>query len=174
MTGALRNPLRSRHEGAVESSRSNSGLPGTLVGRGARHRSEPNGRRPGFWLKGNLVTTPVADWSFTDKVQNVKIQTNAWYLLLHSVTINCVSYRGAALPGFLLCGGLTNAHGRSWNENVARDPHVCMKMRNQLYDRTLALVTDPTEQEAVSEAKFKKYPAGSCRRDRQSFCLACW
>jgi hypothetical protein len=29
---------------------------------------EPNTRRPGLWLKGELVTTPVADWSFTDKI----------------------------------------------------------------------------------------------------------
>jgi hypothetical protein len=27
-----------------------------------------------------------------------------------------------------------------------------------LYDRTLVLVTDPTERTAVNEAKFKKYP----------------
>jgi hypothetical protein len=35
---------------------------------------------------------------------------------------------------------------------------VRIKIGNQLYDRTLALVTDPAEQEAVNEAKFKKYP----------------
>ena len=44
---------------------------------------EPNGRRPGLWLKGDLVTTPVTDWSFTEKVQNVKLQTNTWYLVPH-------------------------------------------------------------------------------------------
>jgi hypothetical protein len=37
---------------------------------------EPNGPRPGLWLKGNLVTTPVADWSFTDNIHDVEIQTN--------------------------------------------------------------------------------------------------
>jgi hypothetical protein len=35
---------------------------------------------------------------------------------------------------------------------------VRIKIGNQLYDRTLALVTDPAEQAAVNEAKFKKYP----------------
>jgi hypothetical protein len=119
---------------------------------------EPNGRRPGLWLKGNLVTTPVADWSFTDKVQNVKIQTNTWYLVPHSVTINCVSYKGQLYLDSFYAAGLTYPHGRSWNEDVARDPHVRIKIGNQLYDRTLALVTDPAEQEAVNEAKFKKYP----------------
>ena len=119
---------------------------------------EPNGRRPGLWLKGDLVTTPVSDWSFTDKVQNVKLQTNTWYLLPHSVTINCVSYKGQLYLDSFYAAGLTYPHGRSWNEDVARDPHVRIKIGNQLYDRTLALVTDRAEQEAVNEAKFKKYP----------------
>ena len=119
---------------------------------------EPNGRRPGLWLKGDLVTTPVGDWSFTDKIQNVKIQTNTWYLLPHSVTINCVSYKGQLYLDSFYAAGLMYPHGRSWNEDVARDPHVRIKIGNQLYDRTLALVTDPAERAAVNEAKFKKYP----------------
>jgi len=119
---------------------------------------EPNGRRPGLWLKGDLVTTPVSDWSFTDKVQNVKLQTNTRYVVPHSVTINCVSYKGQLYLDSFYAAGLTYPHGRSWNEDVARDPHVRIKIGNQLYDRTLALVTDPAEQEAVNEAKFKKYP----------------
>jgi hypothetical protein len=119
---------------------------------------EPNARRPGLWLKGEFVTTPVTDWSFTDKIQNVKIQTNSWYLLPHSVTINCVSYKGQLYLDSFYAAGLTYPHGRSWNENVARDPHVRIKIGNQLYDRTLALVTDPGERDAVNEAKFRKYP----------------
>jgi hypothetical protein len=119
---------------------------------------EPDARRPGLWLKGELVTTPVADWSFTDKIQNIKIQTNTWYLLPHSVTINCVSYKGQLYLDSFYAAGLTYPHGRSWNENVARDPHVRLKIGDKLYDRTLALVTDPAEQEAVNAAKFKKYP----------------
>jgi hypothetical protein len=119
---------------------------------------EPNGRRPGLWLKGDLVTAPVSDWSFTDKIQNVKIQTNTWYLLPHSVTINCVSYTGQLYLDSFYAAGLTYPHGRSWNEDIARDPHVRIKIGNQLYDRTLALVTDPAEQEAVNNAKFRKYP----------------
>jgi hypothetical protein len=119
---------------------------------------EPNGRRPGLWLKGDLITTPVADWSFTDKIQNVKIQTNTWYLLPHSVTINCVSYKGQLYLDSFYAPGLTYPHGRSWNEDIARDPHVRIKIGNQLYDRTLALANDPAEQEAVHEATFKKYP----------------
>jgi len=39
-----------------------------------------------------------------------------------------------------------------------RDPHVRIQIGDQLYDRTLALVTDPAEREAVLQARAKKYP----------------
>jgi hypothetical protein len=129
-----------------------------LVGVARTAGFEPNGPRRGLWLKGDLVTTPVADWSFTDNIQNVEVQTNTWYLLPRSVTINCVSYKGQLYLASFYPAGLTYPHGRSWNENVARDPHVRIKIGDQLYDRTLAFVTDTAEQEAVHEARTKKYP----------------
>ena len=119
---------------------------------------EPTTRRPGLWLKGELVTTPVADWSFTDQVQNIQIQTNSWYLLPHSVTINCISYKGHLYLYSFYAAGLTYPHGRRWNEDVARDPRVRLKIGDKLYDRTLVRATDPADQEAVHEATSKKYP----------------
>ena len=59
-------------------------------------------------------------------------------------------------PG--ICFRIPFPHGWSWNENVARDPHVRLKIGDLLYDRTLALVADPAEHEAVKEARSKKYP----------------
>ncbi|MGH9679925.1 MAG: hypothetical protein ACRD4Y_08230 [Candidatus Acidiferrales bacterium] len=53
---------------------------------------EPHGLVPGLWLKGNLVTTPVADWSFTDKIKTDMVQTSTWYLLPHSVNTWCIAY----------------------------------------------------------------------------------
>jgi hypothetical protein len=53
---------------------------------------EPKGRVAGLWLKGERVTTPVTDWSFTDKIPEIKIQTP--FLLPHSVTIWCAVYNG--------------------------------------------------------------------------------
>ena len=46
----------------------------------------------------------------------------------------------------------------SWNEDVIRDPHVRIKIGDQIYDRTAVLVTDPAEQEGVMQARHKKYP----------------
>src|SRR5579871_307733 len=119
----------------------------------------PHGRTPGLWLSGELVTSPVTDWSFTDKVQNVQLQTNTWYGIPHSVNINCSTYKGQLYLDSFYPAGLTYPHGRSWNENIARDPHVRIRIGNKLYDRTLVVVTDPALKEAVDEVKLKKYPA---------------
>ncbi len=111
-------------------------------------------RLPGLWLRGDLVTTPVTDWSFTDKIPTIKLQTHTWYLLPHSVNIGIVYYNGHLY--------LSSVYMRSevkyrWNENVLRDPRVRLKIGNQLYDRTLTYVTDPAEKAAVLQAKSKKY-----------------
>src|SRR5215467_2948532 len=118
----------------------------------------PHGNMPGLWLKGDLVTTPVADWSFTDSIETVNVQTRTRYLLPHSVTTYCVAYNGQLYLTSVYRAGLTYPHGRSWNEDVARDPHVRIKIGNQLYDRTLSRVTDETLRQNVLAAKRKKYP----------------
>jgi hypothetical protein len=118
----------------------------------------PHGNTPGLWLKGDLVTTPVSDWAFTDKFETINVQTNTRYLLPHSVTTYCVSYNGQLYLTSIYREGLVYPHGRSWNEDVARDPHVRIKIGNQLYDRTLSLVTDETLRANVLSAKRKKYP----------------
>jgi hypothetical protein len=112
---------------------------------------EPRDGRPGLWLKGDLVTIPVADWSYTDKYQTDMVQTRTWYLLPHSVTTWCIAYNGQlylATSG----GGV-----RQWPRNVARDPHVRLKIGDQLFDRTLLVVTDPAEKAAVLQVRAKKY-----------------
>jgi len=119
---------------------------------------EPRQRTPGLWLKGNLVTTPVTDWSFTDQVSTVEVQTRTWYLFPHSVTTYCVSYNGQLYLDSFYPPGVEYPHGRSWNENVARDPHVRLKIGNNLHDVTLVHVTDPAEKAALRELKAKKYP----------------
>ena len=122
-------------------------------------------RVPGLWLRGNLVTTPVTDWSFTDKHQTVKVQTREWFLLPHSVTTYCVSYNGQLYLTSVYKAGLSYPHGRHWNENVARDPHVRIKIGDQLFDRTLVYVTDPDERADVIRNKAKKYPKQIIRSD---------
>src|SRR5260370_534161 len=51
-------------------------------------------RVPGLWLRGNLVTTPVADWSFTDQYQNARLQTRDIFGFPHSIGTYMVAYNG--------------------------------------------------------------------------------
>jgi hypothetical protein len=86
-------------------------------------------RVPGLWLRGNLVTTPVTDWSFTDQYQNAKLQTTGPFGIPHSIGTYLVSYNGQLYLTSVYAPGLPPyPHGRRWNENVARDPHVRIKI----------------------------------------------
>ncbi len=126
---------------------------------------EPHGLHPGLWLKGDLVTTPVTDWSFAKKAQTLKIQTNTWYLIPHSVTISRVVYNGQLYLYSVYGQGGDYPPSRVWNNNVARDPHVRIKIGNCLYDCTLVRVTDPAEIAAVEGAEKRpltsRAPAGA-------------
>lgn len=105
---------------------------------------------PGLWIKGEPVTTPVTDWSFTDNIQQIKIQTQTPFLLPHSVIIWCAVYNGNLY--------VTSYRGRQWVENIVRDPHVRLKIADKVFDRTLSIVEDPAEKGAVLQAKGRKYP----------------
>jgi hypothetical protein len=118
----------------------------------------PHDRTPGLWLSGHLVTTPVSDWSFANKYETDEIQTNTGYWIPHSVTTYLVSYQGQLYVDSLYRAGLKYPDGRSWNKNVARDPHVRIKLGDQLYDATLVHITDPALFAAVLQAKLEKYP----------------
>jgi hypothetical protein len=115
----------------------------------------PAGPRAGFWVSGNLVSTPVTDWSFADSYKTIEVQTNTWYLIPHSVTIYCVSYQSHLY---------LSAIGKMWNRNVVRDPRVRIKIANELYDRTVVYVNDPAEFWRVEQMLAKKY-RGSPSKD---------
>jgi hypothetical protein len=107
-------------------------------------------RAPGLWLRGQPVATTATDWSFTDKVQAVKVQTETPFLLPYSVSAWCAVYNGNLY--------LTSYRGRWWVENIVRDPRVRLKIGDQVFDSTFSLVDDPTEKAAVLQAKGEKYP----------------
>lgn len=119
---------------------------------------DPKDRRPGLWLTGELVTKPVTDWSFTDKYPTIFVQTRSRYGLPHSVTTSCTAHNGALYLTSVYRPGGQFPRDRLWNANVVRDPHVRLKIGDQVFDRTAALVTDPAERDAVLETKAKKYP----------------
>lgn len=119
---------------------------------------DPRDRRPGLWLTGEVVTTPVSDWSFTDTYQTIFVETRSWYGLPHSVTVTCTAYDGHLYLTSTYRPGLEFPHDRLWNKNVLRDPRVRLKIGTRLFPATLALVTDAAEKDAVLTAKARKYP----------------
>ena len=119
---------------------------------------DPKERRSGLWLSGHLVTTPVTDWSFTDKYPTIFVETRTWYGIPHSVTTSCVSHDGRLYLTSVYREGAQFPGDKFWNRNMVRDPHVRLKIGKQLYDRTLSLVTDAAERQAVLQSKQKKYP----------------
>ena len=116
----------------------------------------PRGPRPGLWLSGNLITALVTDWSFADSYPTIEVQTNPWYLIPHSVTIWCVSHQNHLY---------LQSIGKMWSRNVVRDPHVRIKIANQLYDRAVVYVSDAAEFFGVEHSMVKKYPRWTPSKD---------
>jgi hypothetical protein len=113
---------------------------------------EPKDRRPGLWLKGDLVTEPVTDWSFVSKYATDRVQTRTWYFIPHSVNTGFIVYNNQFYLTSAFAAGVPYPQGKSWVSNVYRDPHVRLKFGNQLFDRTLSPVTDPAERASVLQA----------------------
>jgi hypothetical protein len=113
--------------------------------------------RPGLWLKGEVVTTPVTDWSFIDKVEHpgqslntVLVETRTPYFLPHSVrTMPTVRDGRFYLRSHQDRMDVPFPHDKSWTSNVARDPRVRIKIGDKLYEATLILVADRAQAIAI-------------------------
>ena len=118
---------------------------------------EPRDRDAGFWIKGALVTTPVTDWSFTEQVQEIYVETRTWYFIPHSINTYCATYSGELYLFSAYYQGGEFPYGRLWNQNVLRDPRVRLKIGNQLFDREVSFVTNAAEKEATFQRFVEKY-----------------
>ena len=116
------------------------------------------GNYPGFWLSGEVVTTPVTDWSFVSQYKTDKVQTRTWYGIPHSVTTGFIVHNNQLYLTSMFPAGVPYPEGKSWVKNVIRDPHVRLKFGNNLYDCVLSPVTDPDERAAVLGARAQKNP----------------
>ena len=113
--------------------------------------------RPGLWLKGEVVRTPVTDWSFVDKVEHpgrslntVLIETRTPYFIPHSVrTIPSVRTGQLYIRSHQDRMDLQFPRDKSWTANVARDPRVRIKIGDKLYEATLLLVADRAQAIAI-------------------------
>ena len=113
--------------------------------------------RPGLWLKGEVVTMPVTDWSFVDKVEHpgrsintVLVETRTSYFIPHSVrTMPFVRDGRLYIRSHQDRMDLQFPNDKSWTSNVARDPRVRIKIGDKLYEATLVLVADRAQAIAV-------------------------
>jgi len=119
---------------------------------------EPRDLQPGFWVNGDLVEEPVSDWSFTDNVEEIYVQTNTRYLIPHSVTTYCTVHNGTLYLFSAYYSGGTFPDERSWNVNVMRDPRVRLKIGGQLFDQNLRYIDDAATRRPVHQAFVDKYP----------------
>ena len=120
----------------------------------------------GFWLTGDVVKTPVTDWSFTDAIPTVQIETRTWYLLPHVLRTD-IARNDQQL--YLFSEYFAPAPGkpdlrerfpeaRFWNRMVVRDPRIRVKIANRLFDMRAYPLTDPSGMGAARQAFLSKYP----------------
>ncbi len=117
---------------------------------------EPQDRRPGLWLSGELVDTPVTDWSFTDATMEIFVETRTWWGIPHSVTTVCVAHNGTLYVPSVYFEGGEFPDARLWNRNVVRDSRVRLKIGKRVFEREAVLVEDPGEWNEVLAALGRK------------------
>src|SRR5580704_17329563 len=113
--------------------------------------------RPGLWLKGEVVTTPVTDWSFVDKVEHpgrslntVLVETRTPYFTPHSVrTIPTVRNGQLYIRSHQDRMDVEFPNDKSWTSSVGRDPRVRIKIGDKLYEATMVLVADRAQATAL-------------------------
>jgi hypothetical protein len=119
----------------------------------------------GFWLHGNLVNTPITDWSFTDAIPTIQVETRTWYFLPHFVRtyiardgtqLYLFSEYFAPKPGQPdYRDDFPNA--RFWNRMVVRDPRIRVKIGNRLFRMRAYPLTDSREVALARQAFLSKY-----------------
>ena len=111
----------------------------------------PRDERPGTRLSGVAAGKDVDDWTFTDDVDEIFIQTRTWYGIPHATTIWCV-----ALGGELHIGSYGDGR-KYWEKNVARNAEARVSIDGVIYDVRIDPVAAPDLVAALDEALNRKY-----------------
>ena len=112
---------------------------------------QPKDVRPGTWIRGEPVETHVANWAFTNDIEEIFIETRPWYLVPHSTTIWCVEVDGQ------LYIGSYGEEEKAWERNIARNPEAKLAVVDRTYEVTATPVSDP-ELAATLDARYaQKY-----------------
>lgn len=112
---------------------------------------------PGGQLSGEVVSAP-ADWSFSDEVDIVQLETNS--ADPYSVNI----WATAAADAIYVAG----RNGSQWIENADDDPLVRLRIEDRVYELRAIPVEDDAEIDVLLVAMKKKYDFDPEPEDRGS------
>jgi hypothetical protein len=112
---------------------------------------QPEDETPGLWLRGETVEEKVADWSFSEEIEEIFIETRPWYGVAHSTTIWCVAPDGG------LYIGSYGDEKKAWERNIERNPEARVSIGGRIYEVTVAPVTDGDLIEGLDAAYSRKY-----------------
>lgn len=103
---------------------------------------------PGGALSGAVKPVP-GDWSFTDSVETVQLETRPEDP--YSVNVWGVAAGG----GFYIASG--RGESAAWAKHIAADPRVRLRVGEDIYELRAVHTTDEAEINAALEAIQKKY-----------------
>ncbi len=109
---------------------------------------DPISMLPGGALPGTVKPTPV-DWSFTDSVEIVQLETRPEDP--YSVNVWGVAAEGA----FYVASG--RGESNAWAKHLSEDSRVRLRVNEDLYELRAVRTDDPSEREAFLEAAHQKY-----------------
>ena len=118
---------------------------------------EPQDTNPGLWISGKTVSKPVIDWSFTNEIDEIFVETRTPYLLPHSITTYCGVYEGRFYLFSAYYGGGEFPNARRWNQNVMRDPRVRLKIGEEIFEQNLSLVRNELTKVPIHQVFVDKY-----------------
>ena len=112
---------------------------------------QPKDVVPGTWIRGDLVEEQVDDWRFTQEIEEIFIETRAWYGIPHSTTIWCAEHSGK------LYIGSYGDQKKTWEKNIARNPEARLAIAGKIYEVTVTPVTDRALIDALHATYTQKY-----------------
>jgi hypothetical protein len=108
----------------------------------------PCGPIPGGALRGERVSTPVADWSLANEVPRCELEVRPE--APRSMTVNCMAWEGRL---FVSCSQCAR---KRWAAMVEADARGRVRVGDRIHPVTLERVTDPSLLQAVWSARSRK------------------
>lgn len=106
---------------------------------------EPEDRRPGAWLSGEVTENATNDWSFVDDVPEIFVETRPWYGVPFSVTTVIGTADGRLYVPSIYAEEAAFPGTKYWNRVIAENPDVRLKIGGKLYEMRAELVQEPAE-----------------------------